>query len=354
MTTPGNLICSKCGYSNVPGDQFGGSCGTFLEWGAVPGEPAAGPLVVPAPLPAPGPGPVPGPPSLPTGSPATPGTTTGALIRCPSCGIANPPDRTFCQSCGSKLSDAGRVTAATPEQIAMAVNQGPVVRASTPKDLSDEQGGSGGRARALIVVCVIGALLGVGVIVGYALVRGGASSGASPNPSAASSGAPVPSSSGKPAGSTPPVAATRLAITGIEASSSAKNFPAENADDQDPHTAWKEGAKQAEGESITLTFDAATVSAILVSNGFSASTDTYKRNPRLREVEISVNHGPPKHATLKDTPNEQRIALDAPIDGATTVRLTIVSQYPGQNVTSGKATQSAALGEIVVMGVTTP
>jgi hypothetical protein len=38
MTDALPVICRRCGFGNVPGDQFCGSCGAFLEW---EGEPAA-------------------------------------------------------------------------------------------------------------------------------------------------------------------------------------------------------------------------------------------------------------------------------------------------------------------------
>ena len=32
MTEVPGVICRRCGFGNVPGDQFCGSCGAFLEW----------------------------------------------------------------------------------------------------------------------------------------------------------------------------------------------------------------------------------------------------------------------------------------------------------------------------------
>ena len=36
MTADSRLVCRRCGFSNVPGDQFCGSCGAFLEWEGEP------------------------------------------------------------------------------------------------------------------------------------------------------------------------------------------------------------------------------------------------------------------------------------------------------------------------------
>ena len=42
MTDDTRTICKRCGFSNIPGDQFCGSCGTFLEWEGQPTADAAG------------------------------------------------------------------------------------------------------------------------------------------------------------------------------------------------------------------------------------------------------------------------------------------------------------------------
>ena len=36
MTDDPRTICKRCGFSNIPGDQFCGSCGAFLEWEGQP------------------------------------------------------------------------------------------------------------------------------------------------------------------------------------------------------------------------------------------------------------------------------------------------------------------------------
>lgn len=368
MTTPGNLICSKCGYSNVPGDQFCGSCGTFLEWDGVTAE------TDPTTVGSTDPGPYPGPPTTGTG-PVTPTPTpvpvpppAAALVRCPSCGIANAADRTFCQSCGSKLSDAGRITSATPEQIAVAVSQAGTgtVKARTAHDEPEDEG-SGGRVKALIGLCVVGVLLGVGVIVGYSLLRGGAASEASAKPTLAppsggatagpsdGSGEPSSGPTDEPTTSAEPPLSVALDIKTAKASSQAPNgnFPPTLAVDGDPTTPWKEGAKDEDGQWIDVTFAKATVTAILISNGNQGPPPgEYDRNQRLRKVVLTIGKQQ-FNWTLEDTPNEQRLTLDTPVEGATKVRLTIRTVYPS-TATGGKATDGTALGEITVMGVTTP
>src|SRR5262245_50590904 len=146
MTNDSRTICKRCGFGNIPGDQFCGSCGAFLEWeGQSPAdaEANAGTPTTPAPLDAP-PGEAttaasqaawgsPYGDPLPTTPPAAwpdededdaayaADDAGGDLVRCPACGIANPVGRTFCQSCGTTLAAAPRVAEASHEQIAAAV-----------------------------------------------------------------------------------------------------------------------------------------------------------------------------------------------------------------------------------------
>jgi hypothetical protein len=146
----GNVICSKCGQANEADQTFCASCGAFLEWAGqrVEGDessarPASPPATPPPAVPvdtrpselaglarprptepnapaADQPPPVspvrPGPSirSVPAGPADSPGPI-GSLaspariappdptIACPSCGRANPLDRTFCHSCGALL-----------------------------------------------------------------------------------------------------------------------------------------------------------------------------------------------------------------------------------------------------------
>ncbi|HEY5627974.1 MAG TPA: zinc ribbon domain-containing protein, partial [Candidatus Limnocylindrales bacterium] len=132
MTQDQTVLCAKCGFANVPGDQFCGSCGTFLEWEGASAPSAAGPGAAPTP----GPGPIAsgpahagvsvpttgGPVAGPAGASAeVPAPAAEGLLRCPSCGIANAATRTFCQTCGAKLTPAARVASRSHDEIAAAV-----------------------------------------------------------------------------------------------------------------------------------------------------------------------------------------------------------------------------------------
>src|SRR5512141_2528077 len=116
MTEGAVVICRRCGFGNVPGDQFCGSCGAFLEWeGEQSADTAAAaedsPTAVWPTVAAPGTSPAAAPDTAwqdarttvtPVPGGAAPAAPAGAdLVRCPACGTANPTTRTFCQSCGA-------------------------------------------------------------------------------------------------------------------------------------------------------------------------------------------------------------------------------------------------------------
>ena len=400
MTASANLICSKCGFSNVPGDQFCGSCGAFLEWEGVAADPAPATTGAPADVPVVGPpagrgavagsaaGSGSGASSAPGGAPGAPGgasatsataaaspvaasgpsSATPRLTRCPACGIANEPGRTFCQSCGTKLPDTGGVASASADQIAAAVaapNQPAVVKARAPGVDPAAGSGGGGLLRWLVVVAVIGIVVGIAVVAGTSLLRGSASSDASSNPSlavlpsAGGSGAPRASAgaSGGPGASGAAAVSVPLGLTGAKASSvvgDLAKFQPEKAIDGDPNTCWQEGNASEKGEWIEVTFPASRVTSLILTNGYNASRQLYRGNHRLKDVQVSVNGGSATTVRLKDVGTPQRVELP-PVDGATTIRITIGTIYPAVKTKEpGTPFDDAALGEIVVMGVPAP
>lgn len=404
MTHDQTVLCARCGFANAPGDQFCGSCGTFLEWegaaagvAADPGAPAPAPLASAAvgdPGPTVGPGPVgtpvahaAGPPTAapPAGSPLPPPGAAGeGLLRCPSCGIANAATRTFCQTCGAKLTPAARIASRSRDEIAAAVaavpgarpvqpgpptpgrTPGVVPRGAAPKD-------GGGLPVWIVVVIVLGVLAGVAVVVGSNLLNGSGPASAisaapslGGSPARTSSGAavsPGPSSSAVASAAASPSAAPALVgkplkLTGAAASSIAlgdtARYGAQNAIDGSLKTSWQEGSPNETGEWIEVSFDPSTVTGVVIRNGFQASTALYKGNLRLKDVQISVDGGAPLAVRLKDTTSAQKINL-APVAGATRVRITIVSTYPSVKTSvNGTPFDDAAVSEIGVLGVTAP
>ena len=403
MTGEAGVICRRCGFANVAGDQFCGSCGAFLEWEGDVAADAAPPsaataadddlvgLVRPAtspptPVPPPvaqsaAPGPV-APAALPvaTGAPAA---STAGLLRCPACGIANAPTRTFCQSCGARLAEASWVGEASREQISAAVSARPT---PAPPALGEAARGdpsgrstgrsSGGIAGWIIGVAVLGILVGVGIVAASVMLKSpGPASGATAAPSALASGgpgssaaasagtggtdapgtiAPATAEAGTP-GPTGKLAGVPLTLTGVAASSVVDDlakFQPEMAIDGNVKTSWQEGAANEKGQWIEVAFDPARVDAVVLNNGYGASTALYKGNLRLKKIQISINGGTPKVVTLKDTAKDQLIALGEH-PGANRLRITIVSTYGAVKTSvSGTPFDDAALSEIRVLGVT--
>jgi len=400
MTSDSQLVCRRCGYANVPGDAFCGSCGAFLEWegqqagddapppaaagdpdvpvvGAGAVSPAGAPTVAwgqPAPTPVyPIRPPATAQPQPPVLVPAPGSATAGGLLRCPACGIANAPGRTFCQSCGAKLAETARVAEPTAAQIAAAVaapNRPPTPPA-TPRAGGNPPASGGGKGIAawIVVIAILGVLAGVGGVVGMNMLKGkgpasdatavpsvpGASAGTTAAPSGAAPSGTTPSAGPETSATPAPPApvSVALALSSAIASSVVGNlekFQPGRAIDGDPATAWQEGATQEKGEWIEVGFAPATVTKVVIRNGYGASTALYRGNRRLKDVLISVGGAEPVAVRLKDSGKPQAIAL-AGAPGATTLRITIVSTYPGEKTSvSGTPFDDTAVSEIRVFG----
>jgi hypothetical protein len=408
VTADSRLVCRRCGFTNVPGDQFCGSCGAFLEWegesvgqadaptqpvdlrdpdvprvhptgGAAAGASAfstTAPGAGTAPYPAPPTGDFVPPPPDPTGSATQPypvAPPDAGLIRCPACGIANAATRTFCQSCGTKLAEAPRVGEVSRDQILAAVSAPVGPRPMPPGPVHSVNGEPvvrGGAGKWIVIMAVIGVLVGIGAVAASNLLRGdGPSSDATTNPSAGVGGVPsgqAPGSGGAPASGEAPASGdagapataapepAALALIDATASSVVGDLPrfsATRAIDGDPATCWQEGAKAEKGEWIKVTFAPSTVSALTITNGYNASAALYRGNKRLKDIAISIDGGAPTRVRLDDTGKPQRVNL-TDVAGATSVQVTIVTTYPGKKTTvSGTPFDDAALGEIVVIGI---
>ncbi len=380
------MMCSRCGYANTPGDHFCGSCGAFLEWEGTPPEPGAPPAQVagatagPATAP---PGASVGAAPLPAASPTVDHAAEG-LLRCPACGIANAASRTFCQTCGAKLTPAARISSRSRDEIAAAVVSAPVaapppaVPRTSPGALTPPGAGTSvtapqakgsGLPGWVFAVIALGVLVGVAAVVGSQLLKGsGPASIASEAPtpsgpaaaasgSAGSSAAPASAAaSGQAAGPTPtPLTPKPLKLTGASASSVAggntAKYGPQLAIDGSLKTSWQEGSTVEKGEWIEVSFDPSTVTAVVIRNGFQASTALYKGNLRLKDVLVAVDGGTPKAVRLADTQNAQAIDLGQ-VAGATTVRITIVTTYPSvKTAVSGTPFNDAAVSEIGVLGI---
>ncbi len=372
MTDDRRTICKRCGFSNIPGDQFCGSCGTFLEWEGQPTADAAGSADPPA------------SPAPPADTTPDPGASWGApygdalpapvpvpawpdeederqdLVRCPACGIANPSSRTFCQSCGTTLAAAERVEEASHDQIAAAVAMTPAAPpaagTTTATPGREPTAAKRGVPSWVIGVGVIGVLVGVALVLAGVALRGkGPETGATGSAAAPSvaAGSASPGSSAV-AASSEPGTPVPLVLSGAKASSSVGNrpkFAPSMAIDGDLATSWQEGSQQEKDQWIEVSFDPSRADTLLIRNGYQASQAAYRGNRRLKDILVSVDGGKAIPVRLKDTTKAQQVDLGG-ATGAKTVRITIVSTYPGQATSiQGTPFDDAAVSELSVLGV---
>ncbi len=116
-------------------------------------------------------------------------------VTCRTCGLVNPPARTFCQRCGAQLDPAVGTMAGTP-------------RPADGAPVAPTTGGGGGRRLALAGI----GLVIIAAVVGAALVFGGVLGGPGPTPSGSTvTGSPSPGHTTEPSRTQPP--ATSAAAT---------------------------------------------------------------------------------------------------------------------------------------------
>ncbi len=124
-----------------------------------------------------------------------------------------------------------------------------------------------------------------------------------------------------------------------KASSQKDGYPAANLSDSLNSTAWVAGKEGGIGESVTLTLEKPThVDQIAIIPGYAKSKQLYFANNRIEQVEVSVNGGVPRLATLPDeyisfSPSSwkayQLIDLGPYSGDAKTIALTVRKVYPG-------------------------
>jgi hypothetical protein len=268
------------------------------------------------------------------------------------------------------------VTAVSKDQIAAAVavttkSRAVPVAGVTTARTEPADGSSRGIVGWLIVMALLGIVAGVLAVAASVVLKSpGPATGASDAPSiAASAGSGMsagastgPAQTDVPAASeassanapTAKVDGVALELTGAAASSVVGNvakFQPDKAIDGNVKTCWQEGAKTEKGQWIEVSFAASRVDAVIVNNGYGASTALYKGNLRPKKVQISIDGGKATVVTLKDTAKAQRINLGEH-PGATRLRITIVSVYGSVKTSiTGTPFDDAAISEIGVIGL---
>ena len=97
------------------------------------------------------------------------------------------------------------------------------------------------------------------------------------------------------------------------------------------------GVNSGRGEWIELPLtNGVDLKTIRVRNGFQGNNELFLRNPRVKELEIALRDGsgesfPPQEVTLLDEFGFQTFALIDNGQNVSTIRLTILSSYPGES-----------------------
>lgn len=180
------MICPNCGFTNQPGDEFCGNCGTYLGFANEPaadgqGQPAGqqgptgqsgtgyptgykpsadSPTTVQPVVP-------PIPPIPPSGGggtqPVSPSFGRASDIICWNCGRRNPAGRAFCMQCGTKLTTGA---AAGGAFAGGAAGTGPPVHAPQPEPAGDGGGGKMLAIGAAFIALLVLAGLGTALLLG--------------------------------------------------------------------------------------------------------------------------------------------------------------------------------------------
>jgi hypothetical protein len=95
-------------------------------------------------------------------------------------------------------------------------------------------------------------------------------------------------------------------------------------------TAWVEGKSgNGEGEWVVVDFGAPRqISALQIYNGYHKNVDLFRKNNRVRDLEIVFSDGKTRLATLADRDGPQTVAVDGNIIAAW-VQIKIRSVYEG-------------------------
>lgn len=125
-----------------------------------------------------------------------------------------------------------------------------------------------------------------------------------------------------------------LCTSSVLSSQGKNSYRTRNLTDDNRSTAWVEGKKgDGIGEWLVVDFGAATTAtAIELRNGYTKNDDIYRKNNRVRDLEIVTSSGETRRVTLADSGAYQRIDLSG-FDEMEWLQLRILSVYPGSKYT---------------------
>ena len=140
--------------------------------------------------------------------------------------------------------------------------------------------------------------------------------------------------------SAPSAGSMRLCVSSVLAPQAGRDYGPRNLMGTiEPGGAWCEGVPgPGIGERITIHMKPPTnFRSISITNGYARTEDTFRHNGRIKRALIETNRGFKREVTLKDSREEQKIALPGITAGW--VRLTIVEVYPGSRGTDTCVTE---------------
>ncbi|OPZ77635.1 MAG: Nicotine adenine dinucleotide glycohydrolase (NADase) [Actinobacteria bacterium ADurb.Bin444] len=263
-------------------------------------------------------------------------------ITCAECGAHNRPDRLLCVKCGAYLgSRADERNARDAMQRGGAIS--PFARRQRPRRVLG--------VLLLLLFLVVAGTAALLVYRQYQELRAAESDVTLPATTTTSS-----ARTSTTAGSTTTKATSadqaRVFPSNAKASSSLPptdqfTYGPSNLSDNDLSTAWNEGASgDGVGEWLSFSFNQPVrLSRIDIANGYQRDQKRYLGNGRVRGLRIEYSNGDMQEIQLYDDMGYQEVQPAVPSDvGISSVRMTILSVYPGESW------EDAALSEIRFIG----
>lgn len=262
-------------------------------------------------------------------------------IKCVECGARNRQDRLFCSVCGAYLGggEGGSPVGANAKHGAIAPYAG--------KRRSNHVLG----VLLLILFLIAVAFAALLIHSEYKDLQATGTSSAT-LPTTSSTMPTTTSAAGTSTTSTTTGEEIRIFPSGAKASSSLPStnefsYGPANLSDNDLATAWNEGASgDGVGEWLSFSFNQPLyLSRIDIANGYQRDHKRFVGNGRVRALQIEYSNGATQEVQLYDDMGYQQIEpVVSREEGISSIRLTIISVYPGGSW------DDAALSEIRFMG----
>jgi hypothetical protein len=240
------------------------------------------------------------------------------LVACPSCGTRNPADNRHCESCGARIA------------------QGPLPVAPPPMLRTTPGARALGVLAAVILVVALAALL-------FDFFRGSGDS-TPPDSTVAEQSTTVPT--------LPPVEVAQLLPFTVEASSELPGWEAANLIDADATNSWNDASLRGDGALLTFRFERPVqISQIVIHN--LTDEERFRRNYRIKGLEISINDLPTKALEVLDDTMEPQAIQIASVE-TTEVMLRVTSTYEAEAFNGQTPFTELALQEVKFFGRASP